>query len=206
MFIAFLTGFLLGISLILVIGAQNAFVLRQGILRQHIFYVVLFCSISDALLICIGITGISFFFNNFISEYSSLLFGLASIWLIIYGFVRLKSAFKSNLILTVDKLEPKSLLQTLSVLSVLTFANPHVYLDTVVLIGSVSQQFTSNLKIAFAIGASLSSFIFFFSLGYGAKIFAPLMQKPLSWKFLDLLIAVTMFTIAFKLALEGGWI
>ena len=206
MFIAFLTGFLLGISLILVIGAQNAFVLRQGILRQHIFYVVLFCSISDALLICIGITGISFFFNNFISEYSSLLFGLASIWLIIYGFVRLKSAFKSNLILTVDKLEPKSLLQTLSVLSVLTFANPHVYLDTVVLIGSVSQQFTSNLKIAFAIGASLSSFIFFFSLGYGAKIFAPLMQKPISWKILDLLIAVTMFTIAFKLALEGGWL
>jgi L-lysine exporter family protein LysE/ArgO len=206
MFIAFLTGSLLGISLILVIGAQNAFVLRQGILRQHIFYVVLFCSISDVLLICIGITGISFFFNNFISEYSNLLFGLSSIWLIIYGFVRLKSAFKSNLIFTVDKLEPKSLLQTLSVLSVLTFANPHVYLDTVVLIGSVSQQFTSNLKIAFAIGASLSSFIFFFSLGYGAKIFAPLMQKPLSWKFLDLLIAVTMFTIAFKLALEGGWI
>ena len=206
MFIAFLTGSLLGISLILVIGAQNAFVLRQGILRQHIFYVVLFCSISDVLLICIGITGISFFFNNFISEYSNLLFGLSSIWLIIYGFVRLKSAFKSNLIFTVDKLEPKSLLQTLSVLSVLTFANPHVYLDTVVLIGSVSQQFTSNLKIAFAIGASLSSFIFFFSLGYGAKIFAPLMQKPISWKFLDLLIAVTMFTIAFKLALEGGWI
>ena len=206
MFIAFLTGFLLGISLILVIGAQNAFVLRQGILRQHIFYVVLFCSISDALLICIGITGISFFFNNFISEYSSLLFGLASIWLIIYGFVRLKSAFKSNLILTVDKLEPKSLLQTLSVLSVLTFANPHVYLDTVVLIGSVSQQFTPNLKIAFAIGASLSSFIFFFSLGYGAKIFAPFMQKPISWKILDLLIASTMFAIAFKLALEGGWV
>ena len=206
MFIAFLTGFLLGISLILVIGAQNAFVLRQGILRQHIFYVVLFCSISDALLICIGITGISFFFNNFISEYSSLLFGLASIWLIIYGFVRLKSAFKSNLIFTVDKSGPKSLLQTLSVLSVLTFANPHVYLDTVVLIGSVSQQFTPNLKIAFAIGASLSSFIFFFSLGYGAKIFAPFMQKPISWKILDLLIAVTMFTIAFKLALEGGWL
>lgn len=206
MFIAFLTGFLLGISLILVIGAQNAFVLRQGILRQHIFYVVLFCSISDALLICIGITGISFFFNNFISEYSSLLFGLASIWLIIYGFVRLKSAFKSNLIFTVDKSGPKSLLQTLSVLSVLTFANPHVYLDTVVLIGSVSQQFTPNLKIVFAIGASLSSFIFFFSLGYGAKIFAPFMQKPISWKILDLLIASTMFAIAFKLALEGGWV
>ena len=206
MFIAFLTGSLLGISLILVIGAQNAFVLRQGILRQHIFYVVLFCSISDSLLIYIGITGISFFFNNFISEYSSLLFGLASIWLIIYGFVRLKSAFKSNLIFTVDKSGPKSLLQTLSVLSVLTFANPHVYLDTVVLIGSVSQQFTPNLKIAFAIGASLSSFIFFFSLGYGAKIFAPFMQKPISWKILDLLIAVTMFTIAFKLALEGGWL
>ena len=96
MFTAFLTGFLLGISLILVIGAQNAFVLRQGILRQHIFYVVVFCALSDVLLISIGITGISFFFNNFMTQFSNILFGFSSIWLFIYGLIRLRSVFKSN--------------------------------------------------------------------------------------------------------------
>ena len=178
MFTAFLTGFLLGISLILVIGAQNAFVLRQGILRQHIFYVVVFCALSDVLLISIGITGISFFFNNLMTQFSNILFGFSSIWLFIYGLIRLRSVFKSNSSFEIDLSEPKSLMQTLSIIAVLTFANPHVYLDTVVLIGSVSQQFSWNLKIAFATGASLASFIFFFSLGYGAKIFAPLMHVP----------------------------
>ena len=206
MFTAFLTGFLLGISLILVIGAQNAFVLRQGILRQHIFYVVVFCALSDVLLISIGITGISFFFNNLMTQFSNILFGFSSIWLFIYGLIRLRSVFKSNSSFEIDLSEPKSLMQTLSIIAVLTFANPHVYLDTVVLIGSVSQQFSWNLKIAFATGASLASFIFFFSLGYGAKIFAPLMQRPISWRILDLLIAVIMFSIAIKLAYEGNWI
>ena len=118
----------------------------------------------------------------------------------------LRSVFKSNSSFEIDLSEPKSLMQTLSIIAVLTFANPHVYLDTVVLIGSISQQFSWNLKIAFATGASLASFIFFFSLGYGAKIFAPLMQRPISWRILDLLIAVIMFSIAIKLAYEGNWL
>ena len=205
MFGALLTGFFLGISLILAIGAQNAFVLRQGILRQHIFYVALFCALSDAFLICIGIVGISFFFNNFVNQFADLLFGFSSIWLASYGAVRLISAFKSNSTIQIETSTPKSLLPTLTILTVLTFANPHVYLDTMVLIGSVSQQFTGNTKILFAIGASLASFVFFFSLAYGAKLLAPIMQKPPSWRTLDFLIALIMFTIAIKLAYAGNW-
>jgi L-lysine exporter family protein LysE/ArgO len=206
MLTAFLTGFFLGISLILAIGAQNAFVLRQGIMRHHIFYVALFCAFSDALLICIGISGISFFLNNFVTQFTSLLFGISSIWLTGYGTIRLIAAFKSNSAIKINISTPKSLLPTLSVLAVLTFANPHVYLDTVVLIGSISQQFYGDLKIAFAIGASIASFVFFFSLAYGAKLFAPIMQKPFSWRILDFLIALIMFTIAIKLAYEGNWL
>ena len=206
MLTAFLTGFFLGISLILAIGAQNAFVLRQGIMRHHIFYVALCCAFSDALLICIGISGISFFLNNFVTQFTSLLFGISSIWLTGYGTIRLIAAFKSNSAIKINISTPKSLLPTLSVLAVLTFANPHVYLDTVVLIGSISQQFYGDLKIAFAIGASIASFVFFFSLAYGAKLFAPIMQKPFSWRILDFLIALIMFTIAIKLAYEGNWL
>ena len=203
---AFLTGFFLGISLIVAIGAQNAFILRQGIIGQHVFYVALFCALSDAFLICIGIAGISFFLNNFISQFSDFLFGFSAVWLTGYGTIRLIAAFKSNSAIKIEISTPKSLLPTLSVLAVLTFANPHVYLDTVVLIGSISQQFYGDLKIAFAIGASIASFVFFFSLAYGAKLLAPIMQKPFSWRILDFLIALIMFTIAIKLATAGNWL
>jgi len=203
---AFFTGFFLGLSLILAIGAQNTFVLRQGILGQHIFYVALFCAISDALLISVGVTGISFFLNNFLSEMSNLLFGFSAVWLFGYGVLRLKSAFKSNITLEIKTFSPKGLLPTLSIVAVLTFANPHVYLDTMILIGSSSQQFYENDKIAFALGASVSSFVFFFSLAYGAKLLAPKMQSPSSWRILDSLIALIMFTLAIKLAYAGNWL
>ena len=206
MFAAFLIGFFLGLSLIVAIGAQNIFVLRQGILRQHIFYVALFCALSDALLICIGITGISFFLNNFVAQFANLLFGVSSIWLAIYGIIRLKAVFKSDSTVEIETSTSKSLLATLSILAILTFANPHVYLDTVVLIGSISQQFYEHDKISFALGASLASFVFFFSLAYGAKLLVPIMQKPSSWRTLDLLIALIMFTIAIKLAYAGNWL
>jgi L-lysine exporter family protein LysE/ArgO len=203
---SYITGFFLGLSLILAIGAQNVFVLRQGLLKAHIFYVALFCSISDALLICIGIVGISFFLNNFISQFSDLLFGFASIWIGSYGLLRLKSAIKSDVKIQIEKSQSNSLISTLLSLAVLTFANPHVYLDTVVLIGSISQQFSGHFKIAFALGASSASFIFFFSLAYGAKKLEPLMRSSLSWRILDIFIASIMFIIAFNLASKGGWI
>jgi len=203
---AFLTGFLLGISLILAIGAQNAFVLRQGIIKHHIFYVALFCAFSDALLICLGVAGLSFFFGNFINEFSNYIFGLSSIWLATYGLIRLIAAFRSDSKIKIEASSPRKLLPTISVLALITFANPHVYLDTLVLIGSISQKYTGMLKIAFTIGASLASFVFFFTLAYGARFLTPIMQKSLSWRVLDFLIALVMFFIAIRLAYEGNWI
>ena len=203
---AFFTGFLLGFSLIVAIGAQNTFVLRQGILGQHVFYVALFCALSDALLISIGVAGISFFLNNVINQISNLLFGFSALWLTGYGILRLKAVFKTDTMTEIEVSKSKGLIPTISIAAILTFANPHVYLDTLVLIGSISQQFFGYYKIAFALGACLASFVFFFSLAYGAKLLEPIMQRPSSWRILDGLIALIMFTIAIKLAYAGNWL
>ena len=203
---SFFTGFFLGLSLIMVIGAQNTFVLRQGILGQHILYVALFCALSDALLISIGVVGISFFLNNFISQNSNILFGLSAIWLAGYGVIRFGSAIKSNKSIEIEASKLKGLLPTISVAAVLTFLNPHVYLDTMILIGSISQQFSGFYKITFTLGACLASFIFFFSLAYGAKLLAPFMNRPNSWRIMDIGIAFIMFIISFQLATSGNWL
>ena len=205
MLTAFLTGFILGFSLILAIGAQNSFVLRQGLMGRHVFIVALFCSLADALLISIGVAGISIFLNNYINLVSNWLFGISAIWLAGYGLLRLREAIIGNSTLVIESASSKGLLATLSFLTVLTFANPHVYLDTVVLIGSVSQQFSSNTKFAYVLGASIASFVFFFSLAYGAKFLSPIMQKPIAWRILDSFIAFVMFALAIKMAQEGGW-
>jgi len=203
---AFITGFFLGFSLILAIGAQNTFVLRQGILGQHVFYVALFCALSDALLIIIGVAGISFFLNNFISQNSNLLFGLSAVWLAGYGLIRLWSALKFNNSIEIKASTLKGLFPTISIAAALTFLNPHVYLDTMILIGSISQKFSGLYKVTFALGAILASFIFFFSLAYGSKILSPLMQRQSAWRTLDCLVASIMFTIAFQLASAGNWL
>ena len=203
---AFLTGFILGFSLILAIGAQNSFVLRQGLIGRHVFIVALFCSLSDALLISIGVAGISIFLNNYIDLVSDWLFGISAIWLAGYGLLRLRDAVKGKSALITENSSVNGLISTLSFLSVLTFANPHVYLDTVVLIGSVSQQFPGNTKFAYVLGASLASFVFFFSLAYGGKFLSPTMQRPIAWRLLDSFIAFVMFTLAIKMAQAGDWI
>ena len=205
MFAAFLTGFFLGLSLIVAIGAQNAFVLRQGILRQHIFYIALFCAISDTLLITLGILGISYFLNDFINEFSKIIFGFSALWLFTYGALRIRSAFKANKTILANSSDSKNLLHAISIVAIFTFANPHVYLDTVILIGSISQQFIDLKRAYFAIGACSASFIWFFGIAYGAKLLTPIMQKPSHWQILDSLIALIMFIIAFNLASQGGW-
>ena len=203
---AFFTGFILGFSLILAIGAQNSFVLRQGLMGRHVFAVAIFCSLSDALLISAGVAGISIFLNNYISLISDWLFGISAVWLTGYGLLRLRDAVKGKYALVIESASSNGLISTLSLLAVLTFANPHVYLDTVVLLGSVSQQFSGNTKLAYAIGASLASFIFFYSLAYGAKFLSPIMQKTAAWRVLDSFIAVVMFSLGIKMAYSGGWL
>ena len=206
MLTAFLTGFFLGLSLIIAIGAQNAFILRQGILGQHVFYIALFCSIADCFLIIVGIAGISYFSHDFVNEHSKVIFGIASLWLFIYGALRIRSAFRFNSSIITNNYESYSLVNAISIASIFTFANPHVYLDTMILIGSISQQFLDHTRVFFAFGACSASFIWFFGIAYGAKLLTPIMQKPKYWRILDLLIALIMFIIAFNLVSQASLI
>ena len=202
MFAALLTGLFLGFSLIVAIGAQNAFVLRQGILKQHVFSVALFCSISDVLLIILGVAGISYLLNDLIHEYSKIIFGLSAIWLIIYGVFRIRSALRLDIEIVENITNSRSLSKTISIAAIFTFANPHVYLDTIILIGSISQQYHGNDRLYFASGACIASLVWFFSIAYGAKLLAPILQKPKYWRFMDILIATIMFLIAFNLLIH----
>ena len=136
---------------------------------------------------------------------SDWLFGISAIWLAGYGLLRLRDAVIGKSVLIAENSSVNGFVSTLSFLSVLTFANPHVYLDTVVLIGSVSQQFPGNIKVAYVLGASLASFVFFFSLAYGAKFLSPVMQRPIAWRLLDSFIAFVMFGLAIKMTYIAGW-
>ena len=143
MFSAALSGFALSLSLILAIGAQNSFVIRQGLLNQHVLAVVLFCSIADMALICLGALGLGQLLAPIFDLYSQWLFGLAAMWLTVYSILRFRDGLRMNAKTDLDEANlcqpaQASLTQTISVVLVLTFANPHVYLDTVILLGSLS--------------------------------------------------------------------
>lgn len=196
-------GCLTGASLIMAIGAQNAFVLKQGLMRNQMLATALFCGLVDALLISLGVGGL----GQILTQNSLLLFiakwGGAA-FLIWYGAKAFSSAFKSNYLSTENapnSVKP-SLKQTLVILIALSFLNPHVYLDTVVLLGSIGASFGTSERPYFALGAIFASFIWFFSLCYGAKLLGPLFQKPISWKILDGLIAIMMWSIAISLILS----
>jgi len=203
---SFATGFALGFSLILAIGAQNAFVLRQGLMRRHVLAVVLFCALADMLLIVVGVAGISLLIADLASRYAPVLFGFAAIWLAGYGVLRVRSALVASGIGGDNDSESAGLLSTLATVAVLTFGNPHVYLDTVVLIGTVSLQFDGADRVAYGAGAATSSLVFFFSLGYGASLLAPQMKRPNAWRILDMVIALVMFGLAIGMARAGGWL
>ncbi len=194
---ALVTGFLTGLSLIVAIGAQNAFVLRQGLARQHVFLVVLVCALSDAFLIALGVLGL----GTVIQSLPVLIevirwFGVG--YLIWFGISSLRRVFKTESLEASDKAAASAKATVLTTLS-LTFLNPHVYLDTVIFIGGLSHQF-GDQTIFFAIGAITASFIWFFGVGFGATKLSPIMAKPIFWKILDGLIALIMFGIALSLA------
>lgn len=196
--IALISGFLAGLSLIVAIGAQNAFVIKQGLQRNHVALVVVFCSASDALLIVLGIGGL----GSLIQSQPKTLeiirwFGV--IYLIWFGVKSVKSAL-GNHALTINEQKLKSPLKILLTLFTFTFLNPHVYLDTVILLGSVANQF-AHQRWYFALGASLASCTWFALIGFGARFASQYMTRPIFWKILDSLIAVIMFAIAASLAL-----
>jgi L-lysine exporter family protein LysE/ArgO len=201
MLVPALTGFATGLSLILAIGAQNAFVLRQGLLRAHVFWLCLLCATSDAILIIAGVGG----FGAVTTMFPALprIMALAgAAFLIVYGLIRLRAACKGDYALVLAG-QSAGLWATLATGAAFTWLNPHVYLDTLGLVGAVSTSFSDGAeKVSFAVGAVTASFVFFFSLGYGARFLAPLMQSARSWRILDTGIAVVMFILAAGLILS----
>jgi L-lysine exporter family protein LysE/ArgO len=195
MFPAALTGFGTGLSLILAIGAQNAFVLRQGLIGQHVFWLCLLCAASDAVLIALGVAG--FGAVSTLAPWlprAMMLAGAA--FLLVYGALRMRAAIAGGAVIE-GAPSGGSLGRTLGVAAALTWLNPHVYLDTLALIGAVSARWAVPAeKFAFGLGAVTSSFVFFFGLGYGARLLAPLMKSATAWRRLDAAIALLMWAIA----------
>jgi L-lysine exporter family protein LysE/ArgO len=196
-FPVYVTGLMTGLSLIVAIGAQNAFVLRQGLRNEHVFAICLACGLSDAVLIVLGVTSFLQIAAQAAWLGSIMRYGGAA-FLIWYGASNLSSALRSSAALTAGEARSSSFSQTLATCLAFTWLNPHVYLDAVVLLGTISTRFPGR-EVSFAAGAITGSFLFFFSLGYGATCLRPIFAKPSSWRVLETLIAFTTWMIAFRL-------
>lgn len=193
-------GALIASSLIVAIGAQNAFVLKQGLMKNNIFWVSLTCFICDVILMVIGVLGVGAIISS--SSFASLALAIAGgLFLAYYGVKSLRSAwFLSNSMNINSEGEKfskvhKSILATLAI----TLLNPHVYLDTVVVIGGVAGTLAWNEKIQFLIGALIVSFIWFFGLGYGSRWLIPLFKKPVAWRILDFGVGCLMIWLSYQL-------
>ena len=194
-----LEGFAISLGLIVAIGAQNAFVLRQGLIRSHIFVVCCICAISDATLIAAGVLGVGAWLAEY--EQGAFWISMAAIaFLVVYGILRVKSALEPQA-MSISESGEQNLSTVVFTTLAFTWLNPHVYLDTLVFLGSASSRYDGPEREFFGIGAALASFIFFFSLGYGARLLSPLMENPKAWRYIDGGIAIVMFTIAFSIAL-----
>ncbi len=194
----FLKGFIVTISLIVAIGAQNAYILKLGLLKQHIFKAVLFCSLSDLLLISAGVFGLGFIIKGN-QLFINIIAIIGIVFLCFYAFMSFKSALKNESLKIDDEVKTNPLKQVLTMLFVFTYLNPHTYLDTVLLIGGIGANIQNNLQVYFLLGAVLGSFTWFLSLGYGARVLIPLFKKPITWKILDISIGFFMLYIAYGL-------
>ncbi|HWY25526.1 MAG TPA: LysE family transporter [Nevskia sp.] len=200
---AVLTGFLTGAGLIIAIGPQNAHVLRLGILRRQVLPTVLLCAFVDASLIAAGLLGMGVLVRS-----SPLLLQVAAVGGAVFlGWYGLKAARRAlhPQAMTIDRAAadaPASASAAIAAAAAFSLLNPHVYLDTVVLLGSIGAQQPPGLRPCFGLGAAAASFAWFFSLGYGARHLAPLFARPLAWRVLDALIAATMWAIAASLLIE----
>ncbi len=194
-------GYLVALSLILAIGAQNAFVLRQGLRREHVGAVVLACALSDAVLITAGVTGFGLVSTRVPWLGDAMRWGGVA-FLLVYGALRFKAALAGGEALRPQTGEAAPLGQVLASCLLLTWANPHVYLDTVVLLGSISAQYPGH-RLAFGGAAVAGSFSFFAALGYGARLLAPIFANPRAWVVLELVVGATMWIIAAALAFGG---
>lgn len=197
---AAVAGYLLAISLIAAIGAQNAFVLRQGLRREHVFAVVMTCALSDAVLMAVGVTGFGLVSAKVPWIGDAMRYGGAA-FLLVYGALRFRAALRGGEALRPAPGDKAPLGRVLATCLVLTWANPHVYLDTVVLIGSISAQYAPQQAV-FGVGAALGSLSFFMALGYGARLLAPVFARPQAWVVLEVIVGCTMWAIAAGLLLR----
>ena len=195
-----LLGFFTGLSLILAIGAQNIFVIEQGLKKQYVFLVCLICSISDLFLIFFGIFLFEYF-RNFFNETVELIFNILLLVFLVYfiiGKIRMKyDEFKINFVNN-----PISLKNTLIKTLGFTYLNPHVYSDTVFFLGNFSKNFLISQKYYFGIGASIASFLFFFCLGYLSKFLSKYLRNQIAWKFINFFIVMFMSILAFYVLLD----
>jgi len=195
-------GFALGASLIIAIGAQNAFVLRQGLLRRHVFPVTVFCAASDAFLITLGAAG----FGSLVAASPILLavVGLGgAAFLATYGVHAFRRALRPSALSPLEA-PAAPFLHTMITVAALTYLNPHVYLDTVMLLGGIAGRYAVAERVWFAGGAMAASFVWFLGLGYGARLLAPVFARPAAWRVLDVIIGVVMWSIALGLLIDTG--
>tara|TARA_B100000927_G_scaffold66535_1_gene52420 strand:- start:588 stop:1187 length:600 start_codon:yes stop_codon:yes gene_type:complete len=193
---------LLGFSLIIAIGAQNLFVFNQGLIGKYVMIVCLFCSLSDALLILIGYSGLYLIIeNNVILQNFIILIGF--LWLLGYGVLKIREGMsfdqESNLDIQISHTNNRNLYKTILAISGITWLNPHVYLDTVFLIGSISNSVQSEKQFSFLLGTISSSFLFFFFLGYMGFKIGPLIKSPNLWKKINISLGIIMIMISFNL-------
>jgi L-lysine exporter family protein LysE/ArgO len=176
----FIQGFIIGSSLIIAIGPQNLYVINQGLKKNFVFIVVLICSLSDSLLIVCGI----YLSNNILSLNTSIINIMkliGGIWLILYGINKIKNSRQHEI--KSSEINAASFTKVVLTTLAITYANPHVYLDTVILLGSISINFDS--KFYFGLGAIFASFIFFFSLGYFSNFLSQYVKSPKVWFYID---------------------
>jgi L-lysine exporter family protein LysE/ArgO len=193
----FLSGFFLGLSLIVAIGAQNAFILRQGLLRQHVFVLCLICALSDALLIAAGVAGLGTLVSSSPALITVVTVG-GALFLFSYALIAFRRAWRPQA-LHAARGGASDLKAAVAACLAFTFLNPHVYLDTVVLVGSLSAQYVGSERLAYGVGAMIASFVWFFGLGYGARLLQPVFARPSAWRVLDILIGLVMAAIGFSL-------
>lgn len=198
---AFVNGFALSLSLIVAVGAQNAFVLKQGLRREHVGPLVVFCAISDAILMAIGVFGFAALAEA-LPALAPVMLWVGAAFVFAYGLMSFRKAFQGG-----DALDPNvagkgSLRAALLFCFAITWFNPHVYLDTVLLVGSIAAQFP-DAKVGFWAGTSAGSAVFFVALGYGARFLAPVMTKPRAWQVLEFIIGVVMVSIAIGLVISA---
>lgn len=195
----FTQAFGLGLGLIVAIGAQNAFVLRQGLRGEHVILVVLFCAVVDALLIAAGVLGMATVIGNRAGLAQVLAAG-GALFLTVYGIQALRRATQNQRLTTSTQGQRTVWWIVLMQAAAFTLLNPHVYLDTVLLVGSIGAQQPSDLRNWFIAGAACASVSWFVLLGFGARWLAPWFAKPRAWQILDVFIGVVMLTLALMLA------